>query len=186
MDLLGNYVDENGDSLDRDGNPIEEREYFMENGKITANKQREGEYTRMLSKSIVHEFRRINQIFASHMVAFVAFHIWRNKYNQLDFFNFLRLPEEDLIIEYAEFKKQLKRVRKKALKLYERGKVDLDNHMKGDLDELINHGLDNVGLYHDKRPLIKNKIGNIITQDLNTLYFYQNRLDGYGLEKKIK
>jgi glycerol-3-phosphate O-acyltransferase len=40
-----------------------------------------------------------------------------------------------------------------------------------------------VGMYHAKRPLVKNEGGNIETQDLSLLYYYHNRLEGYGLEK---
>ena len=50
---------------------------------------------------------------------------------------------------------------------------------------MIKHGLDNVGIFHLKRPLLKNKQGNIITRDLNILYYYHNRLVGYDLEKFI-
>ena len=32
---------------------------------------------------------------------------------------------------------------------------------------LIEHGLKNVGMYHAKRPLVRNKEGDLTTQDLN-------------------
>ena len=53
------------------------------------------------------------------------------------------------------------------------------------LDELLNTGLNNLGMYHAKRPLLMNEQGDIITQDLNLLYFYHNRLVGYNLEKYV-
>jgi len=40
-------------------------------------------------------------------------------------------------------------------------------------------------MYHAKRPLIKNKKGDISTQDLNLLFYYHNRLVGYNLEKYV-
>ena len=57
------------------------------------------------------------------------------------------------------------------------------NHLSGDVDEAIKIGLENVGMYQVKRPVLRNKAGNIITQDLHTLYYYHNRMDGYDLEK---
>jgi glycerol-3-phosphate O-acyltransferase len=42
-----------------------------------------------------------------------------------------------------------------------------------------------VGLYHSKRPLIRNADGDLVTQDLSLLYFYHNRLEGYGLSQYI-
>ena len=96
-------------------------------------------------------------------------------------FGFLRLPEEDLEIDYNELKETLKRLRKEIYKLGEEGIVYHATHLKGDADLVINRGIDNVGIFHLKRPLLKNKKGNIITQELNVLYYYHNLLAGYDL-----
>ena len=63
--------------------------------------------------------------------------------------------------------------------------MDVADHMYEKVDKTIQLGIDNVGMYHNLRPLLRNKDGDIITQDLTVLYFYRNRLDGYGLEKFI-
>lgn len=185
MDLLGNYVDNDGNSLDKHGNIIRERDYFMTGGKVTANPQRETEYTRMLSKAIITEYHRINMVFASHIVAFVTFEMLRKKYPQFDLFNFLRLPEDDLSIDYEEFKNTFNRIRNTIFELYEKGRIDIAPHLKESIDIVIKHGLDNVGMYHAKQPVLRNRKGEIVTQDLNKLYYYHNRLEGYDLEKKI-
>jgi len=185
LDVMGNYVDENGRSLDPQGRVIETRDYFVSNGKITIDKQREDEYTRMLSQKIVSEYHRINRVFASHLVAFVAFEMWQKKHAKLDLFGLLRLPEEDQVLSYEEFRETCKRVRKQIYKLKDHNKVYHATHLKGKIDLVIRHGLDNVGILHLKRPLLLNKEGNIITKDFNTLYYYHNRLTGYDLEKFI-
>jgi len=185
LDVLGNYVDEEGNSLDAQGRIIDTRDYFVSNNDVTKDKQREDEYTRMLSQKIVKEYHRINRVFASHLVAFIAFEIWQKKHPKLDLFSFLRLPEEELEIDYNEFKEVFKRVRKEIYHLKDEGKVYCASHLKGEADLVIAHGLENVGIFHLKRPVVKNKKGNIITQDLNTLYYYHNRLVGYDLEKFI-
>ena len=185
LDVMGNYVDDKGNSLDTHGRIIETRDYFVSNGDITADKQREDEYTRMLSQKIVTEYHRINRIFASHLVAFVAFEMWQKKHSKLDLFGLLRLPEEDQILEYEEFRTTCKRVRKQIYAMKDQGKVYYATHLKGKIDLVIRHGLDNVGIFHLKRPLLMNKDGNIITKDFNTLFYYHNRLVGYDLEKFI-
>jgi glycerol-3-phosphate O-acyltransferase len=185
LDVLGNQVDDQGNSLDAHGRIIDTRDYFVSNGDINADKQREDEYTRMLSQKIVTEYLRINRIFASHLVAFVAFEMWQKKHPKLDLFGLLRLPEEDQVIEYEEFRATCKRVRKQIYALKDQGKVYHATHLKGKIDLVIRHGLDNVGIFHLKRPLLMNKDGNIITKDFNTLYYYHNRLVGYDLEKFI-
>ncbi|MEJ7646682.1 MAG: 1-acyl-sn-glycerol-3-phosphate acyltransferase [Chryseolinea sp.] len=185
LDVMGNYVDENGESLDAQGRIIETRDYFISHGDLTVDKQREDEYTRMLSQKIVTEYHRINRIFASHLVAFVAFEIWQKKHPLLDLFGLLRLPEEDQVLIYEEFRAACKRVRKQIYHMKSEGKVSHATHLKGKIDLVLRHGLDNVGIFHLKRPLLLNKDGNIITKDFNTLYYYHNRLAGYDLEKFI-
>lgn len=185
MDILGNYVDDEGRSIDKRGRIIDTKDYFCTAGKITKDKQRDEEYTRMLGDAIVKEYHKINRLFSSHLVAFIAFEILKKRYSKLDLYNFLRLPEEDLSIDYEEFKAVTSKVRSEAFKLYEQGKIKIASHLHGNIDDVIEHGLMNVGMYHVKRPLLKNKNGDIITEDLNTLYYYHNRLDGYGLRKFI-
>jgi glycerol-3-phosphate O-acyltransferase len=185
LDVMGNYVNDEGDSLDAQGRVIKTRDYFVSNGYITIDKQREDEYTRMLSHRIVAEYHRINRVFASHLVAFVAFEMWQQKHPKLDLFGLLRLPEEDQVLEYAEFRQACKRVRKQIYRLKEQGKANHATHLKGKIDLVIRHGMENVGIFHLNRPLLFNKEGNIITQDLSLLYYYHNRLTGYDLEKVI-
>ncbi len=185
LDVMGNYVDEDGNSLDSHGRVINPRDYFISDGVVTIDKQREDEYTRMLSQRIVSEYHRINRVFGSHLVAFVAFELWQKKYPNLDLFGLLRLPEEEQELPYEEFRAACKRVRRQIYKLKDENKIYHATHLKGNIDLVIRHGLDNVGIFHLKRPLLMNKEGNIITKDFSTLYYYHNRLAGYDLEKFV-
>ena len=64
-------------------------------------------------------------------------------------------------------------------------KILLAPQFEQSLEVLVNTGLNNLGMYHAKRPLLVNQEGNIITQDLNLLYFYHNRLVGYNLDHYV-
>ena len=184
MDVLGNYVDNEGYSRDVQGRKISTCDYFVSNGKITLNKQRETEYARMLSNAIVKEYYKINRVFASHLVAFVAFQMLKKQHHKLDLYNFLRMPDEDLTIDYESFKKEFDRIRKKIFAMEKQKEICAASHLYDDLDKVIKLGIDNVGMYHDKRPLLRKRKGGVIfTESINTLYFYHNRMDGYGLEK---
>ncbi len=183
MDVMGNYVDQDGNSIDKWGREVNTEEYFMSNGKVTVDAQREEEYTQMLGKRIVEEFHKINRVFSSHLVAFVAFELIQTKNAKMDLFDLIRLPQEDLVVGYEEFKAACQVVLDKIFELKAQGKIDAAPHLHRSMDEIITHGLENVGMYHAKRPLIKNKEGNLATEDMSLLYFYHNRLHGYGLEK---
>ena len=184
MDILGNYVDDDGNSFDKNGNEINVKDYFLRDKKITFDAQREKEYVRVLSKRIVEEYHKYNRVFASHLVAFTAFKMLERKNPKLDLYSVLRLPDEDLVLDYEEFKANFKKLRTKLEKIHKKGQVDMADHMKKKATDAIEHGLQNVGLYHDQRPLIR-KGDKIIVQDTNTLYYYHNRMNGYGLEKYI-
>lgn len=183
LDVLGNYVDNDGNSIDRNGRKIDTKDYFLYNGKVTVDAQREEEYTYHLGKRIVEEFHKINRVFSSHLVAFTAFQMIKRENKKMDLYNLLRLPEEDVVIIYQEFKEECQKVLNKIHELEADSKVQIAPHMKMDIDSIIDHGFANLGMYHAKRPLIKNSMGNIETQDLNLLYYYHNRLHGYDLEK---
>ena len=185
LDVLGNYVDEEGDSLDSKGNKISPIDYFVSEGKITEDTQRESEYTRILSNRIVDEYHRINRVFGSHLAAFVAFEMFQRQHPKLDLFGLLRLPEEDLSIPYDEFREVFKRVRKEIYRLKKENRINHASHLKGDADQVILRGIENTGIFHLKRPLLLNRDRQVITQDLNVLYYYHNRLVGYDLERFI-
>ncbi|MFT6827676.1 MAG: glycerol-3-phosphate O-acyltransferase [Roseivirga sp.] len=186
LDVLGNYVDEDGNSYDKSGRQIDTQEYFTKDGRIISHdQQREDEYTRMLSDRVVEEYLRINKVFASHLVAFTAFEILQKKYRKLDLYNLLRIPDEDQVIPYEEFRIVFDRILARVYEMYNKGEISVSPYLTGDPEKIINHGLTNVGMYHAKRPLIKNKNGDITTQDLNLLFYYHNRLVGYNLESYV-
>ena len=185
LDLFGNYVDEEGQSLDSFGNYINTREYFMFQGKITSDQQREEEYTRMLSNVIVREFHRINRVYGSHLVAYTAFQLLRKRYRKMDLYSMLRIPAEEIELDYIEFREAFNRLRNRIIELFNEGKLDMDEHLADDIDSVIEAGVDNVGMYHSKRPLLRSKNGNIVSQDMLSLYYYHNRLDGYELEAYV-
>ena len=185
MDILGNYVDQEGNSQDAHGRSIDCRDYFMVDGKINVDPQREEEYSKKLGARIVEEFHKINRIFSSHLVAFTAFRLLKKENNKLDLFSLLRLPEEDLFLPYETFKEACGLVLARIRQLKEDGAVHTAPHLDQGLEEIIQHGLQNVGMYHAKRPLKRNDDGDIVTEDISLLFYYHNRLDGYELEKII-
>jgi glycerol-3-phosphate O-acyltransferase len=66
------------------------------------------------------------------------------------------------------------------------GKIRIANHFANrDTEPLIEHGLKHLGMYHDRLPLEKNKEGDIQINEMKLLYFYHNRLTGFGFENLI-
>ncbi len=186
MDLFGNYVDDKGNSYTQDKRYINTYEYFISQGQIATDKQREDQYTRIISKAIIKEYYKINCVFTSHLVAFTAFQIIKQKHQSIDFKYLFSLANEDCIIQYKIFYAKVELIYQKIMALYQAKAIQISPIIaKNNITNIINHGLKHVGMYHAKRPLIKNKQGNITTQSLSTLYYYHNRLMGYELEKYL-
>ncbi len=185
MDIFGHTVDEEGNSQDAHGATLDLRGYFMTRGELKADRQREMEYTHILGDIILDKFRTGNTVFSSHVVAFVAFNLIRNRFPKADLYTVLRTPEEDWEIKYDDFSLTVNKIVDKLKKLEKEKKLILAPHMYLDLEDLINHGIKNIGIYHSKEPLMKTEEGSIVSEDIKLLLFYHNRLEGYGLKKFI-
>lgn len=186
IDLFGNQVDKDGNSIGKNGENIDIRRYFMTNGAFTRDSQRDAEYTKMLGDEIVKRYHIENRVFASHLVAFVAFELIRRKYKKLDIYAVLRLPEEDQRITYLQFTNAVSHLIDKLREMAANGEVHIYHELEiPEIDKVIETGIKNLGLYHVKRPLLKTKDDFIVSEDFNLLFFYHNRLEGYGLAKYI-
>lgn len=186
IDLFGNPVDDNGNSIGKNGEHIDIKRYFMTNGAFTRDPQRDAEYTKMLGEEIVKRYHIENRVMASHLVAFVAFELICKKYKKLDIYAVLRLPEEDQRIKYLEFTNAVSRLLDKLRDMAANGEVHLYHELEiAEIDKVIETGIKNLGLYHAKRPLLKTRDEYIVSEDFNLLFFYHNRLEGYGLAKYI-
>jgi glycerol-3-phosphate O-acyltransferase len=54
------------------------------------------------------------------------------------------------------------------------------------VERIIELGIRHLGLYNTKRPLKMKEDGSVVTEDFTLLYFYHNRMEGYGLAKLIQ
>lgn len=186
MDVLGNFVDEKGNSFDAQKKKVDLKEYFFTNGKIVKDRQRENEYTRRLGRKILDRYYKDNLVLSSHLVAFVAFHILLAQSPNLDIYAILRLPPEDYIFPMSEMKKATEQLRKILFEKEEAGEIMLTDEISWEIEDLIREGIKKLGTYHADQPLKFNKKGMIISEDFKVLFFYHNRLEFYGFENAIK
>ena len=186
MDVIGNPVDQEGNSKDKYGNTINMADYFISEGKVNTDIQRETEYTGLLAENIIKRFHSDNIVLSSHLLAFAAFEMLCNENPKLDLFGILRLPTDDYIFDYNVLSATVNQLQKTLIIYAEKGKLILSPEIKSSIDELIADGIKHLGTFHIKKPLKRNKSGEVISENFYLLYFYHNRLTGYGLEKWIK
>jgi glycerol-3-phosphate O-acyltransferase len=187
MDVLGNFVDAEGDSYDARGRKIDVKDYFVSEGRIKYDFQRNEEYTKQLASTLVKRFYIENIVLSSQLLAYTAFKIFLKQYPTLDFYGILRLPPDDRVILKTTFYKNISLIRQRLVDMEKAGKIQLSEIVRSaDLDVLIEHGLKNVGTFHVKKALLQDKDGDITSEDMNLLYYYHNRTEGYGLSEYLE
>lgn len=185
MDVLGNFVDAEGVSYDKKNNPVEVKEYFYQNGVVTDNLQREGEYTKILADRIVESFHKENIVLTSHLVAFATFKILEKQNNELDLYGLLRVPTEDYLFPRDLVRNVVSRLQQVLLQMEAKEEVKLSENLYKDADTIIEDGIKRLGSFQGEKPLIINDKGDITSESFKLLFFYHNRLENYDLEKKI-
>lgn len=180
IDVIGNPLNEKGESLDRNGQIVDISQFFEKEGEKNKDLQRETVYTKKLADKIVDAYREENVVLTSHLVAFAAFKLLQEKYKDLDIFGIVQMPIKEVNIPYEEFKTYVNTLREKVIKMKSLGLVDYDTEITAELDDCIKHGIKNLGIYHPESPLyIENQI--VKTKSLKLLFYYHNRMDSYGL-----
>lgn len=185
LDVFGNRMDTEGRSLDANKRPVDIAEYFLLDGAITRDKQRENVYTRQLAEKIIDSYHRENRVLTSHMVAFAAFELLKEEHPELDVFGIIRLPEEHYVFDKKDFAEIMTRLKNCLLEMEGEQRIVLTEECKRPINEVIKDGMSNLGIYHSKKPLKYNKKGELISQNFKLLYYYHNRLEGYDLDKML-
>jgi len=187
IDVLGNFVDKNSNSIDERGNIIDLKEYFISNGTVSENLQRDMEYTKILADKIVDRFHVENIVLSSHLVAFTAFNIIKSSNSNKDLFRLMRIPDEETLIEKEVLEAAVIDVLKILNTLKDEGKLQLSVTVShGNVKKIIDLGINNMEIYHAFAPLQRNENGHYISPNLKLLYYYHNRMLGYSVEENIR
>jgi glycerol-3-phosphate O-acyltransferase len=186
MDVLGNFVDAEGISRDSRNNVLNISDYFITEGVVKEDLQREGEYTKLLADKIVDRFHRENIVLSSHVVAFTAFNILKESNEKLDLYALLRLPPDDYLFPLDAFTAAVAAIQAALFDHEEKGRLKLSDAIRLSPEELVQDGVKNLGVYHVRKPLLFNRKGDLESDDFNVLFFYHNRLENFGLTKRVK
>ncbi|MDX1684773.1 MAG: 1-acyl-sn-glycerol-3-phosphate acyltransferase [Saprospiraceae bacterium] len=185
MDVMGNTLDDDCRSIDHQGNVVDLKAYFKTNNVVTPNEQREKVYTRQLAEAVVKSYQRYNIVLSSHMVAFAAFNYLRKCHEDDDIFSLIKLPEDDFIFNRERMLEIIRQLRKAIEELKQEGQIRSSFGTERTDVEVLQAGLDNLGVYHALKPLKVNQDKKIVSESFKTLFYYHNRLTGYELEHAI-
>ena len=181
LDVFGNFVDEEGRSIGPNGTAIDPRRWLTTRGVVRAEPQRDQVYTRQLGERLVDRFHHENTVLTSHLVAFAFFEQLRRKYPDLDLYRFLRLSLEQRSLPIAELLESATRFHTELRTLADRGELFLSKELQtSDTRAWVKDGMEQLGLFHEAKVLAESE-GAVWTEDMNLLYYYRNRLAGYGI-----
>ncbi len=185
MDVIGNFVNNEGESHDARGNKVDIKDYFKLEDHVEPNAQRETEYTKLLAERISEEFHNSNIVLSSHLVAFAAFRYLLHEYEKMDLFAVLKQPVEDFQIPPDIMVQLVDQIRYLLTELNAQGRIKLSYEFDQPTEELIKMGINKLGVFHRFRPLKYNKAGYIVSEDFHLLLYYHNKLIHYDLENQI-
>ncbi len=182
LDLFGNDVNTQGQSVDRFGRVIDRRKYVENLGKAIQDAQRDQEYTRELGRKLLTVFHRNNIALATNITAYAAFTTLREVWPHADLYQFLRVEGEAHGVSETLIIKNIDSLFKSLKNIAARQEIILDPALN-DLSssEIFQIGIQHFRSFHNKEVLqVKN--GLVFTKNMRLLYYYRNRLDHYGLE----
>ena len=185
LDVLGNFVDTDGNSYDRFGKQLQIQDYFRTDGIVKADLQREREYTKILGERIIERFHKDNIVLCSHAVAFVLFNLLRHQHADLDLYGLLRLPAEDFEFSFEQVEEAMAKLVVALKELEANGNVKLSEQIRWEIGDLVREGIRLSGAFHAQQPIKIKKNGTIASESFKLLYYYHNRLTHYGLEKMV-
>ena len=184
LDVFGNRINAEGESMDSRGRSIDPSRYVLVNGIPEKRKSRDEEYTRELGAALSKAYRTGNTALATHVVAFAVFRCLSELNMELDLYRLLRTGggQEGLSLNRVH-----SLVETICNVLCERDDLArLDPLLHGvEATDVVNDALKTFGSYHSS-PVLKRRGDRIFAGDMNLLFFYHNRLAGYGLERILE
>ncbi len=184
LDIFGNFVDEEGNSVGPQGLKMDPARWLTSEGELKKNLQRDHEYTHELGLRLADRFHKENTVLTSHLVAFAYFETLRAKYPDFDLFRFLRLSLPQRTLPWVDFLEAAERFRLQLIQLAQKGELYLSEELQNseDIKSWVRDGIRQLGLCHDT-PVMRVSEQTVWTEDMNLLYYYRNRLAGYGLSR---
>lgn len=181
LDPFGNDVDEQGNSLDPRGRKINPSEYLLIDGEVGEDGVRDSVYTGNVARRLVGAFQKENVALPTNVLAFAFFELLRKKSNERDLYRFLRGLGPEISLPMPDVEQQLALLLEELQALAGKGGIRLSQSVgSGDIPEIMRRALKSFGIYHTT-PVIQRKGVRLHVGDGNLIFYYRNRLDGYGL-----
>lgn len=187
MDVLGNRVDAEGKSYDKFGHAVDLGDYFKLGDEFNSNQQRESIYSKLLGDAVVAAYKKNNVVLSSNIAAFVAWQLYYNEHEDIDLHTLLNTSLIPVQIPKDLFYRVCDEVILNLRERASRHEITIAPEIQNEsTEQIVLHGLKNLGIYHPKKVLKWNKDDTLTSESTKLLYFYHHRLQHYNLESIVK
>ena len=182
LDPFGNLVDDEGISHDHRGRPIDISKYVIRRGELTVDDQRDREYTINVAQGILESYRQENVVLSTNILTRALWTILLERTEDRNTFKLLRGALTEPRVATASVLKRLAMLRDEVVALAEAGRLRIEKALRNASPiSIMNDAMKHLSSYH-KVVVIAREGDHLIPKDFDLLFYYSNRLDGYGLE----
>lgn len=180
LDIVGNRVDAAGRSLDPRGRAIDPVRYVTRAGEPVHDPQRDAQYTGEAAAAVAAAFLRDNVAMSTHVVGYALITLLRRLNPELDLYRLLRTGGAQPSVAFDALADEVDAIMHQLRAARGRG-PRLESELLGhDARVIVDNALRHFGCYH-LEPAAVREGERVVHRDRNLLYYYGNRLRGYGL-----
>ena len=176
MDVFGNSVDSNGKSYDYSNNLVNIEDYYRREGELIEDNQRDLVYTKMLAKKVADSYLKHNVVMSSHLLAYSAFECFKKKFDAEEIFDLMKNSEKNSYIDFSQLYEKVEEMVVLLKDKASKKEILLCEDFNLSLTDLINSGIEKLGVFHYEKVLFTDKKNHVKTKDFGVLYYYANRL----------
>jgi glycerol-3-phosphate O-acyltransferase len=178
LDVIGNPVDPEGRTLDPNGNTVDRRAYVQDQaGELRADAQRDRVYTQRVAERVVQAFHRDNVVLSTHVAAFSTWQVFASRHPTRDPYRLVRVDPQRRMVPRSEVLQRIEYVLARVKKLTEQGR--LRHTLPATPEHLLDQAIKHFAGFHSRRAL--SNVDRFLQLDPRLVYYYRNRLVGYGL-----
>jgi len=151
---------------------------------VTPDSARDAEYTRACGRAVAAAFKRNTVVMSTSFVAFVMFRYLQGLYPDLDLYRLLRVSKSELI-PFDALYHRADALRTHLRDMAARNEIQLASDVADlSIPDLVERGAEILRMYHTT-PVVEMRTNGLEVSHPNLLFYYGNRLVGYGLEKVL-
>jgi len=185
FDPFGNPVNDDGVSLDPRGRSVDINRYVLCGNDYVSMPGRDREYTSEVGERIKEAFTKDNVVQSTNVAARCVFEILRSRNRQRDLMRLLRLGGAEDNFELRDVYRALDELMEVLRTIEAQGGIRLSPDIRNaPADDVMADALRHFSIYHQRHAIYR-KGDRLFIGDRSLLFYYQNRLEGYGLEHRL-